>query len=117
MSSLRRDVRPLSYDRHLYFFDFRRFGGRNPVWFSMVREPTAKFESRFHYWRHSPRGARTMFGKLRERADPAVATDAKFDQWREKDAERCVFEEDPECHFQEKKAYDLTIVRVSLFTS
>ncbi len=42
----RTPVRPLSYDRHVYFFDFADFGSPNPVWFSLVRDPIRKFESK-----------------------------------------------------------------------
>ena len=44
--------RPISYDRHFYFVDFRRFRQRNPVYFSLVRDPVAKFESKFYYSRN-----------------------------------------------------------------
>ncbi len=37
---------PVAYDRHVYFVDFRDFGRRNPIYYSMVREPVAKFESK-----------------------------------------------------------------------
>ncbi len=38
--------RPLSYDRHVYFIDFRKFGSPNPLYFAMVRDPVEKFQSR-----------------------------------------------------------------------
>ncbi len=38
--------RPASYDRHLYFFDFEEVGWPNPVWFSLVRDPIRKYESK-----------------------------------------------------------------------
>ncbi len=42
------EQRPLSFDRHVYFFDFESLGEGyvNPVWFSIVRDPISKFESR-----------------------------------------------------------------------
>lgn len=39
-------VRPLSYDRHVYFVDFTDFGRKNPIYFSLVREPISKYESK-----------------------------------------------------------------------
>ncbi len=37
---------PMTYQRHVYFVDFEDFGRTNPIWFSLVREPIAKFESK-----------------------------------------------------------------------
>ena len=42
----RTPTRPLSFDRHVYFFDFNTYGHPNPIWFSLVRDPIKKFESK-----------------------------------------------------------------------
>lgn len=91
---------PLSYDKHVYFVDFGRFGAPvHPTWFSMVRDPVEKFVSRFHYHRQMGR-------YLYDRA----STELPFHEWMERDISGCVLGGDKECQIVQGAMMDLTIV-------
>jgi len=43
-----------SYDRHVYYVDFKEEGSKaNPLWFSVIRDPIEKYISRFNYLRRA----------------------------------------------------------------
>lgn len=42
---------PSSYDRHVYFLNFEKFGCSNPTYVNMIREPVERIASSFYYSR------------------------------------------------------------------
>lgn len=87
--------RAFSFDRHVYFIDFRDFppgggGGaaKNPVWFSSIRDPVDKFVSRFYYARFPLKSARRNYDNL-ARDNSSSVRGLSLRDWRRKDIERC----------------------------
>ena len=105
---------PLAYDRHVYFIDYPNVtGGRgsnaalpSPTWVSVVREPVAKFVSRYFYARDH---AVPSFKKLLKRGVP-YALNTTMAEWKAKGLDDCVLKKDPECTMVEGQLYDLMIV-------
>lgn len=107
-----RRPRPLSYDRHVYFIDFRQFSNGNPTYMSVVRDPVQKFASRFHYARMD-RGF--IYKKLASQ-NMSLVQNLSMDAWIRKDLEECILTRDPECQMSLGQEYDLTIVREMIET-
>ena len=100
--------KPLSYDRHVYFVDFRRFFGTNPIWFSMVRNPVEKFASRFYYARQIP----NLVARKKEEIAKLFGnkSDQVFEMWKNLSVEECVLRGFDECVLRIGHFYDLSIV-------
>ena len=87
--------RAFSFDRHVYYIDFRDFGGgggggpsKNPVWFSSIRDPVDKFVSRFYYARFPLKAARRNYDNL-VRDNSSSVRGLSLRDWRRMDIERC----------------------------
>ena len=98
--------RPISFDRHVYFIDFRRFGDLNPIYFSMVREPVDKFVSRYFYSRFN---GGFMYDKLKKRNSSWIRGVSR-EEYTRRDIEDCIFQGDPECSLVQGQKQDLSIV-------
>ena len=95
--------RAFSFDRHVYYIDFRDFGGgggggggggvpsKNPVWFSSIRDPVDKFVSRFYYARFPLKTAKRNYDTL-VRDNSSSVLGLSLRDWRRKDIERCGIE-------------------------
>ena len=105
--------KPLSYDRHVYYIEVSNFTGElhslkldfpTPTWFSMIRDPVAKYISRFNYFRHN---------KFKEGLDSnlnPIPKSTNYTTFKRKNFEKCIMEGDVECTFFPGRKYDLTIV-------
>ena len=79
---------------------------RNPIWFSMVRDPVDKYVSRYYYSRDA-RGI--MFDKLLKRGARYVQN-VSLREWTRKNLNDCVLKNDEECWLVPGEKYDLAIV-------
>lgn len=84
---------PCSFDRHVFFINFTRFGERPPVYINIIREPVERIISSYFYRRMVARQNKT---KVRP-----------SDYWLNKKFEHCVLTPDPECTFLEGQNYSV----------
>lgn len=86
---------PCSFDRHVFFINFTRFGATPPVYINIIREPVERIISSFFY--------RRMAAKLNNKTS-RVRPSA---YWLNKKFEHCVLTPDPECTFIEGHNYSV----------
>lgn len=84
---------PCSFDRHVFFINFTKFGERPPVYINIIREPVERIISSYFYRRMVARQNKT-------KVKPS-------DYWLNKKFEHCVITPDPECTFLEGHNYSV----------
>lgn len=84
---------PCSFDRHVFFINFTRFGESPPIYINIIREPVERIISSYFYRRMVAKQNKT---KIRPSA-----------YWLNKKFEHCVLTPDPECTFVEGHNYSV----------
>ncbi|XP_077498248.1 heparan sulfate 2-O-sulfotransferase pipe [Amblyomma americanum] len=82
---------PCSYDRHVYFLDFEKFGQANPAYVNIIRDPVDRIASSFYY-------SRAIAAR---RSDPT----RRKARWLREKFEDCVERGADGCSFQEGKSH------------
>ncbi|XP_064113613.1 uronyl 2-sulfotransferase-like [Macrobrachium nipponense] len=92
---------PLSFDRHIYYFNFTRLGFPKPALINLVREPVKRFISQFYFTRSRSRWQKVKHLKSRPRP-PNWWFDLKLDD--------CIQAKRPECfpHPEQEMSLQLT---------
>ncbi|XP_055943057.1 heparan sulfate 2-O-sulfotransferase pipe-like [Argiope bruennichi] len=84
---------PCSFDRHVFFINFTKFGQSPPIFINIIREPVERIISSFFYRRMVARQNKT-------KVKPSA-------YWLNKKFEHCVLTPDPECTFLEGHNYSV----------
>ncbi|KAG8180166.1 hypothetical protein JTE90_020464 [Oedothorax gibbosus] len=82
---------PCSFDQHVFFINFTKFGESPPVFMNVIRDPVERIISSYFYRRMIARQNRT-------RLKPGA-------YWLNKKFEHCVLTPDPECTFMDGHNY------------
>ncbi|XP_076336643.1 uronyl 2-sulfotransferase-like isoform X2 [Tachypleus tridentatus] len=86
---------PCSFDRHVFFVNFSKFGEKSPLYINVVRDPVERIISSYFYRRVTAR-RRANKERLNE-------------YWMNK-FEQCVLSSDPECTFIDGRTYSVLLL-------
>ncbi|XP_067135203.1 uronyl 2-sulfotransferase-like [Centruroides vittatus] len=88
---------PCSFDRHIFFVNFTRFGRSPPVYINLIRDPVERIISSYYYRRLAARNSRGKTGK-------------PSSYWLNKKFRHCVANADPECSFVDGQSYGVLLL-------
>lgn len=88
---------PCSFDRHVFFVNFSRFGASSPVYINLIRDPVERIISSYFYRRLVARQNHGKTGK------PSM-------YWLNKKFRQCVNNGDPECSFMDGQSYSVLLL-------
>ncbi|MBZ3877385.1 Uronyl 2-sulfotransferase, partial [Sciurus carolinensis] len=79
---------PYLFTRHVHFLNFSRFGGDQPVYINIIRDPVSRFLSNYFFRR---------FGDWRGEQNHMIRTPSMRQEERYLDINECILENYPEC--------------------
>ncbi|XP_044914120.1 uronyl 2-sulfotransferase isoform X4 [Felis catus] len=79
---------PYLFTRHVHFLNFSRFGGDQPVYINIIRDPVNRFLSNYFFRR---------FGDWRGEQNHMIRTPSMRQEERYLDINECILENYPEC--------------------
>ncbi|XP_075410523.1 uronyl 2-sulfotransferase [Tenrec ecaudatus] len=79
---------PYIFTRHVHFLNFSRFGGDQPVYINIIRDPVNRFLSNYFFRR---------FGDWRGEQNHMIRTPSMRQEERYLDISECILENYPEC--------------------
>ncbi|XP_076367957.1 uronyl 2-sulfotransferase-like isoform X2 [Tachypleus tridentatus] len=96
VKKVKRAPSPCSFDRHVFFINFLKFGEKSPLFINVIRDPVERIISSYFY--------RRVAAKRRtNREKPSQ-------YWMNKNFEQCVLTSDPECTYIDGQIYSVLLL-------